>query len=276
VHPKTGKDNLLPRRPENYILCYPGLKNKPYKGGAMRNTKEIEARIKELENRVKAIETLRDVEDIKKLQKAYGYYLMNWMHEELIDCFAKRPDTVLEWPQGTFRGPEGPGKFFGNINKDEDPEFMHQMMQISGIVNVDQDGKTASGRWWGFGAMAIPAGSMEIPGGEGVDQAIACGIYEMGYIKENGIWKILKIKWVPVYHGKPGEGWVKPERRARGSKVSDTSDTSGGFPEAWGADTGPAGIDYGYPSGYILPFHYRHPVTGKKTAEEKRNKKIKK
>ena len=232
-------------------------------------TERLEARIKELESR---LTTLEDIESIKKLQKAYGYYLMNWMHEELIDCFADSPETILEWPQGTFLGKDGARRFFGNINTSSDPEFMHQMMQISGIVDVDPDAKMAWGRWWGFGAMAIPAGSMEIPGGEGVSQAIACGIYEMGYIKEDGIWKILKMKWVPVYSGTPGEGWVKPERRSKGRPASDTS---GGFPESWKPDGPPAGVPYSYPSGYILPFHYKHPVTGKETSEAKRNASVK-
>jgi hypothetical protein len=238
------------------------------------NIEELEAKVVELEKQVNNLQALQDVEDIKKLQKAYGYYLMNWMHQELVDCFADSPGTLLEWPQGTFKGKDGARRFFGNINEDEDPEFMHQMMQLSGIVSVEPDGRTAKGRWWGFGAMAIPAGSMEIPGGEGVDQAIACGIYEMGYIKEDGVWKILKIKWVPVYAGTPGQGWVRSERRSSGKRPA--SDTSGGFPAEWEPDGPPAGINYSYPSGYILPFHYKHPVTDKTTTEDKRNKKVKK
>ena len=232
----------------------------------------VEERLQSIEKQVEALQDrvriLDDIEDIKRLQKAYGYYLMNWMHEELIDCFSNDADTALEWPQGTFLGEDGARRFFGNINTDKDPEFMHQMMQLSGIVTVESDGRTAKGRWWGFGAMAIPAGSMEIPGGEGVDQAIACGIYEMGYIKVEGVWKISKIKWVPVYAGAPGEGWVKPERRSTGRPASDTS---GGFPEEWHPDGPPAGINYSYPSGYILPFHFKHPVTGKETNEGERN-----
>jgi hypothetical protein len=232
------------------------------------NIEELEERIKELESQVKSLQKLQDVEDIKKLQKAYGYYLINWMHEELIDCFSNSPDTILEWPQGTFLGKDGARRFFGNINKNKDPEFMHQMMQISGIVNVESDGKKAKGRWWGFGAMAIPAGSMDKPGGEGVDQRISCGIYEKEYIKEEGVWKILKIKWVPVYSGSLEDGWVKPERRSKGRP---TSDTSGSFPESWEPDGPPVGIHYSYPSGYILPFHYKHPVTRKETTEGIRN-----
>lgn len=233
------------------------------------NSEELEARVRELEKKVESLQRLQDVEDIKKLQRAYGYYLMNWMHEELIDCFSASPHTTLEWPQGTFVGPDGPRRFFGNINTKKDREFMHQMMQISGIVDIDADGDSAKGRWWGFGAMAIPAGSMEVSGGEGVDQSIGCGIYEMEYVRETGVWKILKIKWVPVYSGTLEEGWVRPERRAKAKRAAINSR---GFPESWRPDGGPDPIDYSYPSGHILPFHYRHPVTGKETTEEERNR----
>src|SRR4030042_2585060 len=98
-------------------------------------TEELETKVKELERQVKALQKLQDIEDINKLQKAYGYYLMNWMHEELIDCFSRSPETILEGPPGTFIGKDGPRRFFGNINTKKDPEFMHQMMQLSGIVN---------------------------------------------------------------------------------------------------------------------------------------------
>ena len=232
------------------------------------NVEELEAKVQELEKKVVSLQRLQDIEDIKKLQKAYGYYLMNWLHEELIDCFSKSPETVLEWPQGTFTGTDGPRNFFGNINTKRDPEFMHQMMQISGIISIEPDADRAKGRWWGFGAMAIPAGSMEVPGGEGVDQAIGCGIYEMEYIREDGIWKILKLKWVPVYGGTLEEGWVKPERRSKPDKAPINSR---GFPESWHPDGGPDPVTWNYPSGHILPFHFNHPVTGKETSEKERN-----
>ena len=231
------------------------------------NVEELDERIKALESQVKSLQKLQDIEDIKKLQKAYGYYLINWMHEELIDCFSNSPDTILEWPPGTFFGKDGARRFFGNINKNKDPEFMHQMMQISGIVNIETDGNKAKGRWWGFGAMAIPASSIDRKG-EGIEQSISCGIYEMEYIKEDGVWKILKMKWVPVYSGSLEEGWVKPERLSKKRRKRDIAES---YPESWAQDGPPAGIQYTYPSGYILPFHYTHPVTKKKTTESVRN-----
>ncbi len=106
------------------------------------STERLEARVKELEERVRSLQRLQDIEDINRLQRAYGYYLVNWLHQELIDCFSTSPKTTLEWPQGTFIGSDAPRRFFGNINKKKDPEFLHQMMQISGIVDIDPDGNT--------------------------------------------------------------------------------------------------------------------------------------
>jgi hypothetical protein len=234
------------------------------------NNLELERKVKELEKTVKSLQRLQDIEDINKLQRAYGYYLTNWMHQEIIDCFSTSAETTLEWPHGTYTGPDGPRQYYGSINKKEDPEFMHQIMQLSGIVDILPDSNHAKGRWWGFGGMAIPVGSMDGSEGEGVEQALSCGIYEMEYVRESGVWKILKVKWVPVYGGTLEEGWVKPERRAKSKRPRTYSKVT---TETW--HPAPKPINYNYPSGYILPFHFKHPVTGKKTGEEKRNRKSK-
>jgi hypothetical protein len=47
------------------------------------------------------------------------------------------------------------------------------------------------------------------------------------------------------------------------------------IPPWWKSDLPAKGIAYSYPSGYILPFHFKHPVTGKLTTEEKRNEWVK-
>ena len=84
------------------------------------NNEELEKKVRELEKTVKSLQRLQDIEDIKKLQRAYGYYLTNWMHQELLDCFSTSPQTTIEFPAGTYTGSDGPQIFYGNRNKNED------------------------------------------------------------------------------------------------------------------------------------------------------------
>jgi hypothetical protein len=225
----------------------------------------------DLETKIAAMEKeltrLKDIEAIRKLEHAYSYYLVMWMPEEIIALFSRRKDVTLEWPEGTFFGVDGLHRFFGRINAKKDPEFMHQMMHLTDVIDIADDGKTGKGRWWGFGAMAL--GSMETGG---IMQALACGIYENDFIKENGVWKLWKIKWVPVYSCTPATGWVKPEKLAKPGASRRTRKK--GATDWWQPDLPSKGISYSYPSGYILPFHFQHPVTGKKTSEHKRNEKV--
>ena len=139
---------------------------------------------------------------------------------------------------------------------------MHQMTQISGIVTVEPDGRTAKGRWWGFGPMAIPAGSMEIPGGESVDQTIACDIYQIGYIKVDDVSKIMSIKWTIPFGVRISESWSLPEDI---SAPFVNGEFKGPVPDI---PVDPA--DLHYVTGHIFPFHYKHPVTGKETSEGER------
>jgi hypothetical protein len=227
------------------------------------NDRRLEARLDAME---KELQRLKDVEAIRRLENAYGYYLVNWMHRELIDLFSKSPETTLEWPEGTYLGHEGVKRFYGTVNRNENPEFLHQMMQISGIIDVDEYGSRARGRWWGFGALALPQGK------KGVAQSFCCGLYENEFVKEDGVWKILKIKWVPVYSGIPAEGWVRPERAVSGGPYRQQELV---IPEWWDSDMPAKGIRYMYPSGYVLPFHYVHPVTNEPSSEAARNARVK-
>ena len=228
--------------------------------------KDLEAKVAAID---KELTRLKDIEAIRRLENAYSYYLVMWMPDEIMDLFAWRDDTTLEWPEGTFFKKDGLNRFFGKINADKNPEFMHQMMQISDIIDIAEDGLTAKGRWWGFGALAIPAG-------DAIMQTYSCGIYENDFIKENGVWKFWKIKWVPVYSATPARGWVKEEKvfKPQGP-MAPREPGEVMIPPWWKSDLPAKGIAYSYPSGYILPFHFKHPVTGKLTTEEKRNERVK-
>ena len=226
------------------------------------NTMEMTARIEALEKQVeeqqKELRRLADIEAIKKLQKAYGYYVEHMMWREIIDCFADSPDVCLDWLEGKYLGKAGVRKYFERMES-MPPEFMHQVMQIAGIVDIEPDGKTAKGRWYAFGGIFIPRE-------DGMRRSFVTGIYELVYIKEDGVWKILSLQWVIPYAVRIAEGWALPEDVNR--------------PYLAGEFKGPKpdiDIDRNdgrYLSGYIFPFHYNHPVTGRPSSEDERNRRL--
>jgi hypothetical protein len=222
---------------------------------------EMEKRIKGLEEQVRALQTLLDIEEIKKLQRAYGYYLEHWMAREIIDLFAEGDDVCLDfaWYEGVYKGKASVKRYYEGRFKTE-PELFHQLMQLCPIIDVDPDGKTARGRWYGFGAVAAPHG-------KGVGQSFMNGIYENEYVKQEGRWKFKRIRWSMNYMIRPSHGIVAPERMAAADP-----DFKMTWPEP---DVQPVHFDPRYPSGYIFPFHYKNPVSGKKSSEETTNRAVK-
>jgi hypothetical protein len=215
----------------------------------------LKKQVKEKDARILALE---DIEAIKKLQCAYGYYLEHWMGEEIIDCFSKNPGVSATFVEGTYKGPEGIRKYFGRM-QETSPEFMHQVMQVSPLVTLAEDGQTAKGRWYGYGAVAMPAG-------KGARQMYMSVVYEMDYIKEEGVWKIYRLELMMHYAYSPDKGWVSPEKLKAAEIPKEPMKLN---PDEW------AKYDTGYPSGFILPHSFKHPVTGKVTTEAKRNSKLK-
>jgi hypothetical protein len=223
--------------------------------------KSLEAKVKTMASEIKSLkkqmQRLEDIEAIKRLQCAYGYYLEHWMGDEIIDCFAKdNPEVSGTFVEGTYKGPEGIRRYFGQ-GRVMPPEFLHMVMQVSPVVTVAADGKTAQGRWYGYGGILSRA---TMP----LDPAIMAVIYEMDYIKEDGVWKILKLRLLMHYAYTSGRTPPPPpDMKEAPRELPKLS------PDEW------AEYDTQYPSGYIYPFHFVHPVTGKPTTEAKRNATLK-
>jgi len=215
--------------------------------------KELEAKIKVLEDKIRNLE---DIEEIKKLQRAYGFYLEHWMAEDIIDLFADGPDSSLLVAAGHYVGKEAIRRFFHHgkegveMPKSDNPEFLHQVMQLSGVVHVDPEGKTAKGRWYGFGANAFPA-----EGGK-INPGWMNGVYEVDYVKQNGVWKLKKVHWCMTFHAPWATSFIDPERRE--DKKIDR-------PYQRSAALRPTGApeETLYPSGFICPFHFKNPVSGR-------------
>jgi hypothetical protein len=221
----------------------------------MKST-ELEAQAKELAETVEKLQArvtlAEDIEAINKLQYAYGYYLEHWQEEELIGLWSHSPDITLEINAGgQYKGWEGikqafnfAGHYtaFGGLEK-APPEYLHILIPNAGIIDVDPDGKTAKGRWYGSFKGALRRGGQ-------LRALIGCGIWENEYVKEDGIWKFKKLFFNDIISSPLDEGWVKIPYLANPPH----------------AETPPSGSGTNfqhYPSGYIFPYHYKNPVTGK-------------
>ena len=213
------------------------------------NLEELEVKINMLAARQQKTE---DIEAIKKLQRAYGYYLEHWQVDEIVGLFSHSPEVSVEInDSGLYQGWEAVKNSFRfedhytayNGQRTAPPEFLHILIPNSGIVDLEPDCKTAKGRWYGFGLLAQRRGGK-------LRAMISAGIWENQYVKEDGIWKILKLFWSNIFSSPLDEGWVKTPHLSNP-------------PHKDAPPPSPGNHFTPYPSGYIFPYHYKNPVTGK-------------
>lgn len=233
---------------------------------AGKSSESLESRLEALEKRLQHVE---DVQAINRLQYAYNYYVEHMMKQEIIDCFSDSPDVLLDWLEGKWKGKAGVRKYF-DVSQVPPLGFRHQLIPSAGLITVDPDGKTAKGRWYAFGGIMMP---MPSKAGEKAEfsRSFINGIYEIGYIKEDGIWKILSINWIIPYGVRIQDGWITPEDIA-GPMLKGQSGAPGPI---IAPDIPMDKNDLRYVTGYIFPHHFNHPVTGKPSSEAKLNARLK-
>jgi len=212
--------------------------------------KEFKMSVENLETRIenmqKEINNLRDVEQINKLQRAYGYYMDNLMYDDAADLFVD--DSYAEFSETVISGKENIRDSFRNMmtSRPEDGKrklFLH--FQLQGVVDVDKDGQTAKGRWQ---MLCLSTGYLGKPPGE-LEAIVSHGVYENDYAKENNVWKIKKLIFNSSFHTTLKDGWVK--------RISLDRTYVGN------EKTRPEFGDRTWRSGYKMPLHFKNPVTGK-------------
>jgi hypothetical protein len=111
---------------------------------------------------------------------------------------------------------------------------------MQAVVNVAPDGLTAKGRWR----------SLVMSGIHGQDGVWQEGPYENEYVKENGVWRIAKLHWYMTVNGSYDKGWHKQSYPITGPLRELPPDRP------------PSVIYQAFPSFFLPPFHFLHPVTG--------------
>ena len=206
---------------------------------AVESSAELEARLASLRERV---ERIKDSNDIKRLQRAYGYYLDEALWDEMVDLFTD--DATVEYGRdGVYLGKPRIREYFNALGGGRNglsEGQLNEHYQLMPVITLSEDGQTAKGRWR----------ALILNGEYGSAGTWGEGPYENEYVKDNGVWKISKVRWYQTIMVPYEGGWGLNEDINKGIFVSDQlppdepqSDQFGSWPET-----------------FLPPFHFENPV----------------
>jgi len=207
-----------------------------------RRVSILEAKLASLNQQVGLLE---DAKAIERLQQSYGYYMSEGMGSEAAALFSDSPAASIELAQqGVYIGKKRIREFLTHGGEGLKDGEIRESPIMQGVVHVAPDGKTAKGRWR----------TLIMSGMAGEDGRWSEGPYENEYVKENGVWKFSKVHWYVTVIGSYDQGWHKKHYPPPGP-LADLP-----------PDQPPTDKYDSFPTFYLPPYHYLHPVTGKPVA----------
>jgi hypothetical protein len=204
----------------------------------------VDAEIDVLTARVEKLEGTRAV---KKLQRAFGYYIDRGLWGDVADLFTD-DGTIEIGVDGVYVGKARIREYLKRLHGGQEGLIYGQLNEwitLQPAVSIAADGRSATARWRDQGMLGQYKKHAEWRD----------GIYENTYVREGGVWKIKSVHLyvnfvVPYEKGwarlKPGEGLVQ-------SAASKT------FPP----DRAPTVKYKPFPDTQVPPFQAPNPVTGK-------------
>ncbi len=238
--------------------------------GDTRNDRHdrLDALQQEIDSLKLKVGLLEDLNDICKLQHAYGYYLDKCLYEEVTDLYAD--DGEVRFMGGIWKGKAGVRRLyvgvFGTVFTDGKnapvPGFLLDHPQLQDVIDVAPDRSAACARFRSPMQAGVHVDSDAPMARRGREQGThprqwwEGGIYENEYRREDGVWKIRRLNYNPVWHADFETGWAhtRPEYIPA-------------YAETWPDNpNGPDELDKNFlglwPNTETIPFHYPHPVTG--------------
>lgn len=185
---------------------------------------------------------IRDTNAIKRLQRAYGYYMEEGLWDEVVSLFTDNA-TVEYARDGVYRGKARIRDYLYALNDGQQGLHegqLNETLQLMPVVTLAEDGLSAKARWR----------NIMLLGKLGSEANWAEGPYENEYVKENGIWKFSKLRWYQSILVPYKGGWGHSEDVNKGIWVSDK------LPP----DQSPTSNDGSWPTTFLPPFSFTNPV----------------
>ncbi|HEV2704264.1 MAG TPA: nuclear transport factor 2 family protein, partial [Steroidobacteraceae bacterium] len=194
------------------------------------------------------VTALRDINDIKRLQRAYGYYIDVGQWDQVAKLFAHNA-TLEIGLDGVYRGQERIRQYFltlGGGHTGLAPGQVNQYLQLMPVINLAPDGLTAKGTWR----------AVILAGQPGKGAWWGEGPYENEYVKEDGVWKISALHWYQTLMTPYGQGgWAR------------NPDANGGHyaPATLAPDAPPTEQYKVWPGAHVPHFHFMNQAPSLRT-----------
>jgi SnoaL-like domain len=183
---------------------------------------------------------LAAIEAVKRLQRAYGYYLDRSDWDNIVDLLTD--DATLEYgPAGVFVGKEHARALLyaiGYGKRGLRPQQLREHVQLQPVINIAPDGQSAKGRWR---AIVLLGQFHEYARWQ-------TGPYECEYRNEHGVWKISKLHWVETFTVPEQGGW---KTKMEQSNVADRKLPAPDRPSSF--------VYEPWPAVSLPPYHYAGP-----------------
>jgi hypothetical protein len=214
---------------------------RPAPSAAATTAEALDASLSALDARLVRLE---DVVQLERLNSIYGYYLAHLQWDDLTGIFAST-GTIEIAMRGVYAGSASVRRNLNLYGQATDSQFglQHNHMQFQPVITLAPDGSSARVRSRALSIMGQYERYSQWMG----------GVYENEYVKENGVWKIKSDQVFNTYFVPYTVGWrdVQP-RPPPGITATNPPDAPPTLPFEM------------YPSAFLPPFHYAHPVTGER------------
>jgi hypothetical protein len=205
----------------------------------------VEAEVAGLTQRVEKLEGTRAV---KKLQRAFGFYVDRGLWGEAADLFAE-DGTIEIGIDGVYIGKDRIREYLKRLHGGQEGLIYGQLNEwvtLQPAIAVADDGRSATARWRDHGMLGQYKSHAEWRD----------GIYENTYEKgADGIWRIRSLRLYVNFLVPYDKGWA----RLHAGEGLVRSEASIAYPP----DRPPSSTYQPFPALQLPPFQARHPVTGR-------------
>ena len=224
----------------------------------MEQLTRLAAEVAQLSARVARLE---DEAAIRRLHHAYGFLMDYCWNDEVIDLFAREGEAVFL--SGVYRGRNSLQRLYKDFlgqaytGGREGPVhgFLADHFLMQDVITVAPDGMTARSRSRALLVLGSHESRTDRPP-QLPDQLYEAGLYENSYVREDGVWKILRLEYALQWQALYEKGWTHT--------TTDLPPQMPPYPES------PIGPDYlientrkVWPERSAVAFHFTNPVTGR-------------